>query len=408
MAAMAPPALPVTLADIQAAATEIRDAVIRTPMAGARTLSEIAGAELFLKFENLQFTGSFKERGARNFLAHLSPAARARGVVAASAGNHAQGVAYHAHLLDIPATIVMPADAPFTKVANTAHHGAHVVLQGEGYAGALAEVARLARDTGATLVPAFDDPLVIAGQGTVGLEMLAQVDDLDAIVVPVGGGGLIAGIAIAVKTQRPALRVIGAQVDSYPGMLHALGRAPAPEGGVTIAEGIAVAEPGELTRGIVRELVDDLLVVPEQRIEETIALALEIEKTVLEGAGAAGLAAVLEHPERFQDKRVGVVLSGGNIDARVLTSVLLRALARSGRLVRLRIEVPDRPGVLATVAQIIAAARGNIVDVQHRRDQPGVAVKRALLEVSIETRDRAHADEIVKRLETEGLGVEVE
>jgi threonine dehydratase len=401
-------ALPVTLADVRDAAAAIGDAVAETPMSPARTLSAISGAELSLKFENLQFTGSFKERGARNFLVHLSPAARARGVVAASAGNHAQGVAYHAHLLDIPATIVMPAHAPFAKVSNTAHHGAHVVLDGEDYAGALAEAQRIANDTGATLVPAFDDPLIIAGQGTVGLEIVAQVDDLDAIVVPVGGGGLIAGIAVAVKAEHPGIRVIGAQVDSYPGMLHALGRAPAPAGGVTIAEGIAVTEPGVVTRDIVRDLVDDLLVVSEQRIEETIALALEIEKTVLEGAGAAGLAAVLEHPELFRARRVGVVLSGGNIDARMLTSVLLRALARSGRVVRLRIEVPDRPGVLATVAQLIASGRGNIVDVEHRRDQPGVAVKRALLEVSIETRDRAHADEIVKRLEAEGFRVEVE
>jgi threonine dehydratase len=409
-AKMATMALPITLADVEAAAAAIRTGagVGVTPMSPARTLSEITGAELFLKFENLQFTGSFKERGARNFLLHLSPAARAAGVVAASAGNHAQGVAYHAHLLEIPATIVMPADAPFTKVANTAHHGAHVVLEGEGYAGALAEAQRMAHDTGATLVPAFDDPLIIAGQGTVGLEMVAQRPDLDAIVVPVGGGGLIAGIAVAVKEQQPNIRVIGVQVDSYPGMLHALGRALAPAGGVTIAEGIAVTEPGAITRDIVRDLVDDLLIVSDQRIEETIALALEVEKTVLEGAGAAGLAAVLDQPELFRAKRVGVVLSGGNIDARVLTSVLLRALARSGRLVRLRIEVPDRPGILATIAQLIAAARGNIVDVQHRRDQPGVAVKRALLEVSIETRDRAHADEIVKRLEAEGFRVEVE
>lgn len=401
-------ALPVTLADVRDAAAAIGDAVAETPLSEARTLSGISGADLFLKFENLQFTGSFKERGARNFLVHLSPAARARGVVAASAGNHAQGVAYHAHLLDIPATIVMPADAPFTKVANTAHHGAHVVLEGEGYGAALAEAQRIAKDTGATLVPAFDDPLIIAGQGTVGLEIADQLADLDAVVVPVGGGGLIAGVAIALKSLHPETRVIGAQVEGYAGMLHALGRALAPTGGVTIAEGIAVTEPGVLTREIVRELVDDLLVVSEQCIEETIALALEIEKTVLEGAGAAALAAVLEHREPFRDKRVGVVLSGGNIDARVLTSVLLRALARSGRVVRLHIEVPDRPGVLATVAQLIASARGNIVDVEHRRDQPGVAVKRAVLEVSIETRDRAHADQIVKRLEAEGFRVEVE
>jgi threonine dehydratase len=402
-------AAPVTLPDVRAAADTLGDAVVRTPFTHARTLSEIAGSELWLKFENLQFTGSFKERGARNFLAHLSPTARERGVVAASAGNHAQGVAYHAALLGIRATIVMPADTPFTKVANTAHHNAEVVLEGDGYPAALAAATRLAHDAGATLVPAFDDPLVIAGQGTVGLEMLADGPALDAIVVPVGGGGLIAGIAVAVKALRPKVRIVGVQVDSYAGMLHALGRAPAPEGGVvTIAEGIAVAEPGMMTRKIVAESVDDVLVVPEQRIEETIALALEIEKTVLEGAGAAALAGVIEHPSLFTDRRVGVVLSGGNIDARVLTSVLMRALARSGRLVRLRIEVPDRPGVLATVAERVAGARGNIVDVEHRRDQPGVAAKRALLEISMETRDRAHANEIVKCIEAEGFRVEIE
>ncbi len=271
-----------------------------------------------------------------------------------------------------------------------------------------AEAQRIARATGATAVPAFDDPLVIAGQGTVGLEIIEDQPELDAIVVPVGGGGLIAGVAVAVKALQPRARVVGVQVEGYLGMLHALGRAPAPEGGMTIAEGIAVVEPGLVTREIVRALVDDLVVVSEQRIEDTIALALEIEKTVLEGAGAAALAAVFEHQRLFSGRRIAVVLSGGNIDARVLTSVLLRALARSGRLVRLRIEVPDRPGVLATVAERVAAARGNIVDVEHRRDQPGVAAKRALLEVSIETRDRAHADEIVKHIEADGFRVEVE
>ena len=399
--------LPVMLGDVSAAAATIADAVARTPLALSRTLSEIAGTELFLKFENLQFTGSFKERGARNFLAHLPAEARRAGVIAASAGNHAQGVAYHAHLLGIATTIVMPADAPFAKVANTAHHGAEVVLEGEGYRGALAEARRIAHDRGATLVPAFDDALVIAGQGTVGLEMLDDRDDLDVVVVPVGGGGLIAGVAVAVKSQRPDVAIVGVQVEGYPGMLHALGRAPAPTGGVTIAEGIAVAEPGTLTRAVVDALVDDLVVVSEQRIEETIALGVAIEKTVLEGAGAAALAAVLEHADQFRARRVGVVLSGGNIDARVLTSVLLRALARSGRLVRLLIEVPDRPGVLATVARVIADTRANIVDVAHHRDQPGVAVKRAVLEVSIETRDRTHADEIVALLEAEGLRVSV-
>jgi threonine dehydratase len=396
-----------TLADVEAARAAIGDAIVTTPTSPARTLSEITGAEVWLKFENLQFTGSFKERGARNFLLRLSAGARARGVVAASAGNHAQGVAYHAHLLAIPATIVMPEGTPFTKVANTAHHGARVVLRGGDYEAALAAAGEVARESGATLVPAFDDPTIVAGQGTVALELLDQAPPLDAVVVPVGGGGLVAGVAIVVKARAPRTAVIGVQVENYPGMLHALGRGPAPAGGPTIAEGIAVAEPGLLTRSVARDLVDDIVTVSEQRIEEAIALGIEIEKTVLEGAGAAGLAALLEHPSRFRGRRVAVLLTGGNIDARVLTSVLLRALARSGRLVRLRIEVPDRPGVLAAIAHHIGERRGNIVDVAHRRDLPGLALKSAVLEVSIETRDRDHADEIVAAITADGFHVEV-
>jgi len=396
-----------TIADVRAAAGVLAGAVARTPTAPASTLSQIAGADLWLKFENLQFTSSFKERGARNFLAHLPDDTRAGGVVAASAGNHAQGVAYHAHLLEIPATIVMPEDTPFTKVANTAHHGAKVVLHGEGYVEARAEAERIAADTGATLVPAFDHPLVIAGQGTVGLELLEQVPALDTVVVPVGGGGLIAGVAIAIKGVRPDVRVVGVQVEGYEGMLFALGRAPEPHGGTTIAEGIAVREAGQLTRAIAADLVDDFVVVSEQAIEHAVSLGIEIEKTVLEGAGAAGLAAVIEHPDQFRGRRVAVVLSGGNIDARVLTSVLSRALARSGRLVRLRIEVPDKPGVLAAIAQLIASRGANVVDVTHHRDLPGVALKRTVLELSIETRDRAHADGIVQGLEAEGYHVEI-
>jgi len=399
--------LAVTAADVEAAASAIGDAILRTPATPARTLSEITGAELFLKFENLQFTGSFKERGARNFLLHLSPAARARGVVAASAGNHALGVAYHAHLLGIPATVVMPEDTPFTKVTNTQHHDARVVLHGTSFAAALAEAMRIAHESGATLVPAFDDPLVIAGQGTVALELLEQVDDLDVVVIPVGGGGLIAGMATVIKHRRPSTRVIGVQVDSYPGMLHALGRTAAPTGGPTIAEGIAVVDPGALTREIVDELVDGIVTVPESRIEEAVALGIEIEKTVLEGAGAAALAAVLEHADLVRGQRIALVCSGGNIDARVLTSVLLRALARSGRLVRLRIEVPDRPGVLATIADIVGTRRANIVDVTHHRDLPGLTLKRAVLEISIETRDRDHANELVAAIDAAGFPVEV-
>jgi threonine dehydratase len=400
--------LPVTLSDVRAAAETIRGAVRVTPTSHSETLSAITGAHVWLKFENLQFTGAFKERGARNFLAHLSDEQRARGVVAASAGNHAQGVAYHARLLGIAATIVMPADTPFAKVANTALHGARVVLEGPDYAGALDGALRLVHDTGATLVPAFDDPLVIAGQGTIGPELLEQTSShpLDTVVVPIGGGGLVSGIAVAIKTLRPEVRVVGVQAEGYAGMLHALGRTRAVTRGSTIAEGIAVAEPGVLTRRVVADLVDEIVVVSEQSIEEAIGLGAEIEKTILEGAGAAGLAALLEHPGTFRDQNVGVVLSGGNIDSRILASVLLRALARSGRLVRLQIELPDRPGVLAAVAEIIGGLRANIVDVEHRRDLPGVALKSVRLDVSVETRDRVHADEIVKALERAGFRVE--
>jgi threonine dehydratase len=400
-------ALPIAFDDVQAAADTIRGFVVETPTLAARTLSEIVGADIHVKYENQQFTGSFKERGARNFLDHLDPGTRARGVVAASAGNHAQGVAYHAHLLGVAATIVMPADTPFSKVANTAHHGASIVLEGDGYAAAFAHAQGIAEQTGARLVPAFDDPLIIAGQGTVGLEVLADAPGLDAIVVPIGGGGLIGGIAVAVKHLAPAVRVIGVQVEGYPGMLHALGRAPEPAGGPTVAEGIAVVDPGLLTRTIVGALVDDIVTVSEESVEAAIALYIEIEKSVVEGAGAASLAAVLEHPESFRGRAVALVASGGNIDARVLTSVLSRALARSGRLIRIHIEVPDRPGALAAIAAVIARSRGNIVDVEHRRDLPGLALKNARLELSIETRDRVHADEIVQALAAAGFRVDV-
>ncbi len=399
-------ALSVDVADVQAAADVIAGSVVATPTSHSRTLSEMTGADLWVKFENLQFTGSFKERGARNFLAHMSPDERGRGVVAASAGNHAQGVAYHAQQLGIPATIVMPLDTPFTKVANTAHHGAHVVMEGADYEGAFHSAQVLAEQTGAQLIPGFDHRLIIAGQGTIGLELLAAVPSLDTVVVPIGGGGLIAGIAVAVKATRPEVRVVGVQSEGYPGMLHALGRAPVPSDGPTIAEGIAVSEPGLLTREIVSALVDEIVTVSEERIEEALGLFVEIEKSVVEGAGAAALASVIQAPAMFRGRRVGVIASGGNIDSRVLASVLLRALARSGRLVRLAIEVPDRPGALAAIAAIVAGARGNVVDVQHRRDLPGLALTRARLDLSVETRDRAHADEIVQALAGAGFRVE--
>ncbi len=397
---------PVTPADVERAAQRLRGEIVATPTARSRTLSEITGAEVWLKFENLQFTASFKDRGACNFLLTLDAATRARGVVAASAGNHAQGVAYHARRLGIPATIVMPRDTPFSKVTGTERLGARVVLEGDGYEEAAETAHRITGELGATFVPPFDDPAIIAGQGTVALEMLDAAPDLEVLVVPVGGGGLVSGMAIAAKDRRPAIEIIGVQAEGYPAMLAALGRHAPGAGGPTIAEGIAVKAPGKLTVEIAAALVDDIVLVSEQAIEHALALALEIEKVVVEGAGAAGLAALFEHGERFRGRRVGVVLTGGNIDLRVLTSVIQRALARSGRLVRLSIEVDDRPGVLARVAQIIASQGANIVDVTHRRDLPGVALKSTMLEVSVETRDRAHSDELVQELQHAAFKVE--
>jgi threonine dehydratase len=397
--------LPVRPEDVERAAAAIRGAVVLTPTSRSQTLSDITGAEVWCKFENLQFTASFKERGACNFLLQLSEAQRARGVVAASAGNHAQGVAHHARRLGIAATIVMPRGTPFSKISGTERLGAQVVLAGEGFEEALVTARGIADETGATLVLPFDDPAIIAGQGTVALEMLDAAPDLDVLVVPVGGGGLISGMAIAAKHRRPDIEVVGVQAESYPAMLTALGRHRPGAGGPTVAEGIAVAAPGRLTLEIVRALVDDLLVVSEQHLERALALALEIEKVVVEGAGVAGLAALLEHAPRFRDRRVGVVLTGGNIDLRVLASVILRALARTGRLVRLRIEVSDRPGVLARVAQIIAEQGANIIDVEHRRDLPGVALKSTMLDVSVETRDAAHSEEVERALTRGGFTV---
>ncbi|HEX5615634.1 MAG TPA: threonine ammonia-lyase [Acidimicrobiia bacterium] len=399
--------LAIGLDDVTAAAAVIADSVVRTPTAASQTLSEITGADVVLKFENLQFTASFKDRGAANFLAGLSAAERTRGVVAASAGNHAQGVAHHARRLAIPATIVMPADTPFSKLTRTELLGAHVVLHGADFTDALAEAQRIARDERRVFVPAFDDARIIAGQGTVALELLADAPDVEVIVVPVGGGGLIAGIAVAAKALRPDITIVGVQSETYPGMAAALASAPAPVGGSTIAEGIAVAEPGVLTRAIVRELVDDIVVVPEATIEAAIALCLEIEKVVVEGAGAATLAALLHEPARFVGRRVALVLSGGNIDLRVLGSVALRSLARSGRLVRLRVELPDRPGALATLTTTVGDQRANIVDVTHRRDLPGVALQRALVELTVETRDRDHAARLVETLEAHGFVVHI-
>lgn len=395
--------LAVTLADIRAAAEIVSPAVQHTPIRLSRTLSGIVGAEIWLKFENLQFTASFKERGALNTLSALTAAERARGVVAMSAGNHAQGVAYHAGRLGIPATIVMPEGTPFGKVKHTKDFGARVVLKGTNLSAARAEAYRLAEEENLVFVHPYDDPRVIAGQGTVALEMLGDVPDLDALVVPVGGGGLISGVAVAAKALNPKIAIYGVQAAAYPSMAALIHGTPCPEPTQTMAEGIAVKEPGRHTATIVRALVDDVLVVPEEAIEEAIARLLEIEKTVVEGAGAAAFAAVDTHRALFAGKKVGLVLSGGNIDMRLLSNVILRELSRQGRILSIVVEIEDRPGILAQVSTLVGQAGGNILEVSHNRMATDASAKLADLGMTVEARDARHADEIRATLSTAGF-----
>ena len=393
----------VTLDDIRGAAQRIAGAVESTPCVHSRTLSQLTGAEVFLKFENLQFTASFKERGALNKLLSLDAAERKRGVIAMSAGNHAQAVAYHAARLGIPATIVMPRGSPNTKIRNTQVHGAKVVLEGGNLFEAGQRARMLAQRDNLVFVHPYEDPLIIAGQGTVGIEMLQAVPDLDVLIVPVGGGGLISGIATAAKALKKNISVYGAETANYPSMHQRLNNLPVVCGGDTIAEGIAVKDVGNIALGIIQKLVEEVLVVQEDTIERAVVALIEIEKTVAEGAGGAGLAALLEHPQRFAGKRVGLPISGGNIDSRVLASVLMRGLARDSRLVRLRVTVPDISGSLAKVAGLIAEAGGNIVDVQHQRVFSAASVKSTEIEFLIETRDRGHTDALVRMLDESGV-----
>ena len=387
-----------TIDDIRAAAEVIRGAVERTPTHYSRTLSKLAGCEIYLKFENLQFTSSFKERGAVNKLMSLTPDQRKRGVVAMSAGNHAQAVAYHGGRLGIPTTIVMPEFAPFVKVKHTKAFGADVILFGatlnEGYDRA----RQIADEEGRTLVHPYDDPRIIAGTGTIGLELLHDVPDIDTIVVPIGGGGLISGIAIAAKTLKPDVRIFGVQAALYPSMYDAMKGADLPCAGQTIAEGIAVKKPGKLTQAIIDELVADILLVSEEQIECALTTLLEIEKTVVEGAGATGFAAVRANPDLFRGRKVAIVLSGGNIDVRLLSNMILRELSREGRLLSVVIEIEDRPGILAKIATLVGEAGGNILEVSHNRMMMDLNAKSADLGMVIETRDSAHADEIRKAL----------
>jgi threonine dehydratase len=397
----------VTFDHIREAAAAIAGHVVETPCIASRTLTGITGAEVWLKFENLQFTAAFKERGALNKLRTLTAAQRAAGVLAVSAGNHAQAVAYHAERLGIRATIVMPRFTPHVKVERTRGFGAEVILAGETFDEARQAGLATAQERGATLVHPYDDPLVIAGQGTIAMEMLAAAPQLETLVIPVGGGGMIAGMAVAAGTLKPGIEVVGVQTSGFPAVHCALHGRAAKFAGSTIAEGIAVKEPGALTLPIIRERVADVLLVEDGDIEQAIVQLLEIEKTVVEGAGAAGLAALLRHPARFRGRKVGVVLSGGNIDPLVLSDIIERGLVRSGRLARLRVEMRDLPGALAKVTACLAEANANIEEVHHQRAFTDLPVLSAEVEFVLQTRGPEHVQEILAALAGAGFKAEV-
>lgn len=394
-----------TIDDIRAAATSIDGQVVWTPTHLSRTLSDIIGTDLYLKFENLQFTAAYKERGALNKLLKLTPGERARGVVAASAGNHAQAVAYHGKRLGIPVTIVMPEPTPTIKVTQTEGHGARVILFGERFDDAYAYARDLEKKEGLTFVHPFDDPDVIAGQGTIALEMLADVPDLDVLVVPIGGGGLISGISTAAKAINPNIEIVGVEAQLYPAMKNVIDHLDLPSGGDTLAEGIAVKEPGLLTREIVAKNVDRIELVLERDLEHAVAMLVGIEKTVVEGAGAAGLAAILTNPAAYQGKKVGTVLCGGNIDSHLLANVLVRELVRDGRLAKLNINAQDRPGALAAITAIFAECGVNIIETNHHRIFTHQPAKDTVVEVECEAKDAAAIDVLVAKLEAAGFKV---
>lgn len=401
-----PVALP-TAEDVIAAGERIKGRVIRTPLTHAAKLSALTGADIWLKLENLQYTGAFKERGALNKLLLLSPEARARGVIAASAGNHAQGLAYHARALGAPATIVMPKTTPDVKVRQTRDLGAEVILTGQTFDEASAAAFDVQRARGLTFVHPFDDPAVIAGQGTIALEMLEDGPDFDDVVVPIGGGGLISGMALALKEKSPATRITGVQAALFPSMVNALDGGGRETGGDTLAEGIAVKEAGAITRAIVGRDVDDIVLTDERALERALSMLMNEQQLLVEGAGAAGLAAVMSNLERFRGRTVGLVLCGGNIDARLLSMILMRDLARAGRLARLRVQLLDIPGQLVRVASIIADLDGNVIDVGHHRTYSDLPAKMTCMDVTIDTQGREHLDRILASLRAEGYEVEI-
>ena len=388
----------ISFEDIQNAAKALKGAIVATPLTMSRTLSKMTGADIYLKFENLQFTASFKERGALNKLVNLSDAQKQKGVIAASAGNHAQGVAYHGSRLGIPTTIVMPVNTPFVKVSQTKEHGANVVLFGERFDDTAQQALKLADEQELTLLHPFDDYDVIAGQGTIGLEVMEDCPDLDIILVPVGGGGLISGIAIAVKHINPDIKIIGVQAERFPSLHRAVNNNDYIAKGSTLAEGIAVKTIGEKTYAICKDMVDDILLVSEDALEEAVCMLMTIEKTVPEGAGAAPLAAINSYPEVFKGKKVAMIVSGGNIDPRLLASLLMRGLVREGRITRLRVELLDVPGALAQITKIIGDLGGNIIDVSHHRLFTELPAKETYSNVTLETRDRANLEDILAGL----------
>ncbi len=392
----------VTIDDIRAAAARLAGHIERTPCRPSRTLSQISGAQVWIKFENLQFTAAFKERGALNKLLQLTPAEQKRGVIAASAGNHAQGLSYHGQRLGVPVTIVMPLATPMVKIEHTRHFGAEVILHGETYDDANTHAREICEARDLVFVHPFDDPDVIAGQGTVALEMLEDAPEIDVLPIPIGGGGLISGIATAAKAVKPSIDIVGVEPAMYPSFTARMRGLRPNIGGQTIAEGIAVKTVGELTYAIGRPLISDVLLVEESEFERAIALYANVEKTVVEGAGAASLASLLAYPDRFKGRNVGLLISGGNIDTRLLASVLTRELIRERRIVSFRIVGDDRPGLLATVSSVIGAAGGNIIEVSHNRLALDVPAKGAEFDIMVETRDAQHTDEITELLRQRG------